>query len=123
MAPAGRLTLGFRAPRSHALVEVERCVVADDQLTDALEPLREAIAARGPGQGEANLLSGAEGVAAWIRPASGAPWRWGPETVSIQAGDYTWSASPDLERIFQPKRGPILWFGLGAVAVSPFSGG
>jgi len=104
VAPSGRVTLGFRAPRSHQLVNVERCPVADEPLSAALDPLRQALQARGQGEGEASLLSGDEGVAAWIRPSSGeSPWRWGPATVTLRAGSHAWTAAP--EGFFQANAG------------------
>jgi 23S rRNA (uracil1939-C5)-methyltransferase len=90
----GDVVLGFRAPRSHRLVDVTHCVVADAPLSAALPALRAALRDRGPGEGQVQLLSGQEGVGGWIRPSGAAAWGWGPQELTLQIGDVRMTATP-----------------------------
>lgn len=59
-SPKG-LLLGYRAPRSRAIVDVPSCVILDDALAAALPAVRETLAsAEGPG--EARLARGKDGA-------------------------------------------------------------
>ena len=91
---SGDVVLGFRAPRSHRLINVTHCAVADAPLSAALPELRVALSERGAGEGEVQLLSGEEGVGAWIRPAYGAPWGWGPQELTLRIGGVSFAATP-----------------------------
>jgi 23S rRNA (uracil1939-C5)-methyltransferase len=91
---SGEVTLGFRAPRSHVLVDVARCAVAATPLSDALPLIRDALRVRGAGEGEVQLLSGREGVGAWVRPTGAAPWGWGPQQLTLLVGGTAFAATP-----------------------------
>ena len=90
----GDVQLGTRAPKSHRLVDLSECVVAESPLSAFLQPLREAIRAKGAGQGEVSLLSGEEGVGAWISPAKGEAWGLGPSQLTLGIGEHRVVASP-----------------------------
>ena len=92
--PSGDVILGFRAPRSHRLINVTHCAVADAPLSAALPELRAALGARGAGEGDVQLLSGDEGVGAWVRPAHGAAWAWGPQQLTLRVGGVALAATP-----------------------------
>jgi len=103
----GRVTLGFLGKKSHALVDVARCEVADERINAALPELRARLAELPAGsQGRVTLLAGAEGVAGVVKLngsarnaallADGRDGQWiafGPETVTLALGDYRQSLS------------------------------
>lgn len=90
----GRVTLGFLGKKSHALVDIARCEVANERINAVLPELRERIAALPAGsQGRVTLLAGAEGVAGVIEPRGAEALAFGPATVRLTLGDYAQSLS------------------------------
>ena len=88
----GRVTLGYRPPRSHQIVDEPSCPVAHPTIRAALGDVRAALATRGSGQGEVTLLAGREGVAGHVVPSRGLTWRLGPERVTVGATGHEVSA-------------------------------
>lgn len=97
---SGRVTLGLHGRKTHSLVDVERCAVADPRLNEALPVVRaalsEALAGRGDGAGRVTLLAGGsgQGFGAWIEPERGEAWALGDEQVALEFGRFTQSLSP-----------------------------
>ncbi len=95
VAGDGRVTLGFRSAGTQRLVDVPECVVAAPALNAALPEARRQLAARGPGEGELQLLAGREGVAGLVKPVLGSSWGFGPERVTVVQGALELEAAPD----------------------------
>lgn len=90
-----RVTLGYRARGSSRLVDVPGCPVAAPAIEAALPDLRLALADRARGEGEVWLVAGDEGVAGLVDPARGPRWRFGPDEVTVTAGELRLSVTPD----------------------------
>lgn len=93
---AGRVTLGLHGRKTHALVDVERCAVADPRLNAALPEVRSALALRGDGAGRVTLLAGdsRQGFGAWVEPERGEAWPMGDELVALEFGRFSQALSP-----------------------------
>jgi len=90
----GQVALGFRAKKSHALVDVARCEVADERLNAALPEVRRRAATLG-GSGRVTLLAGDEGVAGLLEGPAGERARLGPEAVTMRLGRFAQRLSPE----------------------------
>lgn len=99
----GRVTLGFRGKKSHALVDVGHCAIADPAIDAALPAVREVLAARfagGARAGRVTLLAGdavtssARAVAGWIEPEGGEGFGFGPSEVRVAFGRFSQVLSP-----------------------------
>lgn len=91
---AGGLALGFLGKKSHALIDVSRCEVADERLNAALPEVRRRAAALG-GSGRVTLLAGDEGVAGFFEGQGGARARFGPEVVTTRLGRFAQRLAPE----------------------------
>jgi 23S rRNA (uracil1939-C5)-methyltransferase len=93
---SGRVTLGLHGRRTHSLIDVERCAVADPRLNDALPAVRAALAGRGDGAGRVTLLAGrsASGFGAWVEPERGEAWALGEALVELEFGRFSQALSP-----------------------------
>lgn len=93
---SGRVTLGLHGKKTHTLVDVERCAVADPRLNEALPAVRAALAQRGDGAGRVTLLAGGSGrgFGAWVEPERGEAWALGDELVDLEFGRFSQHLSP-----------------------------
>ncbi len=86
--------LGFLGKKSHALVDIARCEVADARINEALADVRARIAELTPAaQGRVTLLAGEDGVAGVIETRAGHARTFGPDTVRLTLGSYAQSLS------------------------------
>ena len=90
----GRVALGFLGKKSHALVDVLRCEVADERLNAALPEVRARALALG-GSGRVTLLAGDEGVAGVFEGQGGDTARFGPDVVTTRLGRFTQRLAPE----------------------------
>lgn len=90
----GRVALGFLGKKSHALVDVVRCEVADERLNAALPEVRARALALG-GSGRVTLLAGDEGVAGLLESQAGGATRFGPDLVTTRLGRFAQRLAPE----------------------------
>lgn len=107
---AGRVTLGLHGRRTHSLVDIEHCAIADPRLNAALPAVRAALAGR-DGAGRVTLLAGrpahegqpgregqesqpGSGFGAWVEPERGPAWSLGDELVELEFGRFAQRLSP-----------------------------
>lgn len=100
--------VGFVARRSHRLIDVERCEVADPAINAVLPRLRRFIAERSVGrriEGQVTLVAGADGVSGWVETKAGhqgVPF--GPESVNLMIGGHALAVSA---RVFVQANGGV----------------
>lgn len=82
--------LGFLGKRSHDLVDITRCPIADPRIEAALPEVR-ALAAGTHGEGRVTLLAGEDGVAGAFDDGR----RFGPDAVTLRFGDHAQRLSPE----------------------------
>jgi len=97
--------LGFLGKKSHVLVDVPRCEVADERLNEVLPDVRLRLAElAAASQGRVTLLAGDEGVAGVIETRDGRVLPFGPDRVRLPFGSYAQSLSP---RAFAQANGKV----------------
>lgn len=65
--------LGYRAARSHAIVEMEQCLVLEEELQHTWQALRERLEGSLQGEGDIELLAAREGVHVLLRSEAPQP--------------------------------------------------
>lgn len=106
--------LGFLGKKSHALVDIARCEVADERINAILPELRLRLADLPVGtHGRVTLLAGDAGVAGVIETRDGRAITLGPDHARLTLGAYTQSLSA---RAFAQANGAVTGQMLATIA-------